>query len=112
MVRPPWGPWIDPLGVQGTKVLDRGSGTHVWMKPLADGSKAVALVNFNDRESTVTVGWRDIGLPPGPATVRDLWTHEDLPVHTDAGTHTNQRLARKVPPHGVALLKIRAASSR
>ena len=98
----------DPLGVQGTKWLDRGSGTQIWVKPLADGSRAVAVLNLNEREANVAVGWADVGLPAGAATIRDLWAHADLPAHTDTGKHTNERLSVKVPAHGVALLKLKA----
>ena len=97
----------DPLGVQGTKWLDRGSGTQIWVKPLADGSRAVAVLNLNEREANVAVGWADVGLPAGAATIRDLWAHADLPAHTDTGKHTNERLSVKVPAHGVAMLKLK-----
>lgn len=98
----------DPLGVQGRKVLDRGYGAQVWAKPLADGSKAVAVLNLTEREADLYVRWADIGLPSGAATVRDLWTHTDLPVHTDTGKSDGERLKVKVPAHGVAMLRVKA----
>lgn len=96
----------DPLGVQGRKVLDRGYGVQIWMKPLADGARAVALLNLTEKETDVPVRWADVGLPPGAASVRNLWTHTDLPAHTDTGTHYNERLTMKVPAHGVVLLRL------
>lgn len=98
----------DPLGVQGRKVLDRGYGAQVWVKPLADGSRAVAVLNLADKEADLYVRWSDIGLPPGPATIRDLWGHRDLPVHTDTGRHFDERLKLTVSAHGVALLRLNA----
>lgn len=96
----------DPLGVQGRVVLERGYGGQVWMKPLADGSKAVAFVNYTDRELAQYVRWSQIGLPAGPARVRDLWAHEDKGVHTDAGKHYDERFEVKVPSHGTVFVRI------
>ncbi len=96
----------DTLGVQGRIVIDRGYGGQVWMKPLADGSKAVAFVNYTDRELAQYVRWSQIGLPPGPARVRDLWAHKDLGIHSDTGKHYSERFEVKVPSHGVVMVRI------
>ena len=47
--------------------------------------------------------WK-IGLDSGPATVRNLWTHEDS-QHLDDGTYAT-RLRRPVPGHGVVMLRV------
>jgi hypothetical protein len=52
------------------------------------------------------VRWAQIGLPPGPAKVRDLWAHQDLGVHTDTGKHYDERFKVKVPSHGVVMVRI------
>ncbi len=96
----------DPLGVQGEVVVERGYGGQVWMKPLADGSKAVAFVNYTRGELAQYVRWAQIGLPPGPARVRDLWAHADIGVHSDTGKHFDERFEVRVPPHGVVLARI------
>jgi alpha-galactosidase len=89
----------DPLGMQGRKVWNSGS-QEVWMKPLADGSRAVILFNRGTEASDITVNWADIGLfPGGQATVRDLWTKTDAGVVSDHySTH--------VGPHDVAMLRV------
>lgn len=97
----------DSLGAQGRKVLDRGYGGQVWVKPLADGSRAVAVLNLADKEADLYLRWSDIGLPPGAASVRDLWAHADLPAHTDTGRHFDERLKVKVPAHGVAMFRLK-----
>ena len=97
----------DPLGVQGRIVIDRGYGGQVWMKPLADGSKAVAFLNLTDRELAQYVRWSQIGIPPGPARVRDLWAHEDRGIHIDTGAKYDERFEVKVPAHGVVMMRIR-----
>ncbi|HOW85824.1 MAG TPA: glycoside hydrolase family 27 protein [Candidatus Aminicenantes bacterium] len=96
----------DPLGVQGRVIIERGYGGQVWMKPLADGSRAVAFVNYSDRELAQYVRWAQIGIPAGPAKVRDLWAREDMGVHSDTGKHYNERFEVKVPSHGVVLVRI------
>jgi len=99
----------DPLGAQGRVVLDRGYGVQVWARPLSDGSVAVALFNQRDDEMTGSASWHEVGLLPGPATVRDLWTGEEL-QHVDDGTIAT-RLSRRVPAHGVVLLRVTPAES-
>ena len=89
----------DPLGMQGRKVRDDGA-REVWMKPLADGSRAVILFNRGSEAATLTAEWEAIGLFPGTrAVVRDLWTKQDAGVF-------DGRYQAKVDPHGVAMLKV------
>jgi alpha-galactosidase len=89
----------DPLGMQGRKVHD-GGAHEVWMKSLADGSRAVILFNRGSEEASIAAPWEDIGLfPGGKALVRDLWKKADL------GSFTG-RFEAKVQPHGVVMLKI------
>jgi alpha-galactosidase len=95
----------DPLGVQGRVMLDRGYGLQVWAKPLADGALAVAILNQQADSTNAYVRWADVGLPPGPAQVRDLWAHQDLGTHEDTGAYV-ERLQTRVPPHGVVMLRI------
>jgi alpha-galactosidase len=89
----------DPLGVQGRKVRDDGP-REVWVKPLADGSKAVILFNRGTEESSLSVEWQDIGLAPRTtAVVRDLLKKAD--VATVSG-----RFEAKVGGHDVAFLRL------
>ena len=53
----------DPLGMQGRKVRDNGP-QEVWMKPLADGSRAVILFNRGTAAGGIAVTWEEIGLAP------------------------------------------------
>jgi alpha-galactosidase len=67
----------DSLGVQGKQVSDAG-GIHVIVKPLKDGSEAVAVFNEGDAARDVSVGAGEIGLKQGSTyRLRDLWTHTD-----------------------------------
>ncbi|MGH9593772.1 MAG: glycoside hydrolase family 27 protein, partial [Bryobacteraceae bacterium] len=66
----------DTGGHQGHRISAEGP-LEVWMKPLADGSKAVGLFNRGESTSPVTVNLAQIGIS-GSAQARDLWAHKDL----------------------------------
>lgn len=66
----------DPLGKQGHQVRD-ADGIHVIVKPLRDGSRAVAVFNEADASHDVAVSGAEIGLKAGRYNVRDLWQHSD-----------------------------------
>ena len=88
----------DHAGVQGYRVAQEGP-LEVWVKPLADGSKAVGLFNRGESKMPVTAYFRDVGVGES-ATLRDLWAHKDLGVFKDAFT-------AEVPTHGVVLVKMK-----
>src|SRR5207302_9430951 len=56
----------DSLGVQGTIVREDVPEHQVWMKPLRDGSKAVALLNRGPTPDSMTISWWRLRLPAGP----------------------------------------------
>jgi alpha-galactosidase len=87
----------DRAGVQGHRVWQQGP-LEIWMKPLADGGKAVGMFNRDEHKMAMTLRFKDIGIP-GPAKLRDLWSHKDL--GTFKGSYT-----ANVPRHGVVLLKV------
>jgi alpha-galactosidase len=90
----------DPLGVEGRRVKKDGD-TEVWSRPLADGGRAVALLNRASAEKSISVSWLDLGYPEHvSAAVRDLWQHKDLAPATGSFSAT-------VPSHGVVLVRIR-----
>jgi Alpha galactosidase A/Alpha galactosidase C-terminal beta sandwich domain len=63
----------DPLGVQGRPIQTEGSG-QVWVKPLADGGRAVGLLNGGAAPQQITTSASELGLPPaGTFQVQDLW---------------------------------------
>lgn len=49
-------------GTPGNIVDDTGTGLQVWARPLADGSRAVALLNRTDSPATITARWEKVGL--------------------------------------------------
>jgi alpha-galactosidase len=94
----------DSLGVQGAVVSERAPELQVWMKPLADGSRAVALLNRSALQTVIGASWWRLRLS-GPARVRDLWAHADL------GTVTGH-VSATVPAHGVVLLRVTPETGR
>jgi alpha-galactosidase len=89
----------DRAGIQGRRVAQEGS-LEVWMRPLANGTKAVGLFNRGERfASPVTVSFRDIEIGE-KASIRDLWAHKELGVFEGSFTAT-------VPSHGVVLVEVR-----
>ena len=89
----------DPLGSEGRRVK-RSEGLEVWAKELANGGRAVALLNRTGSTANITVSWPDIGYPQHiSAKVRDLWAKEDLGAKTGSFTAS-------VPSHGVVMVRV------
>jgi alpha-galactosidase len=90
----------DPLGIQGALLTLTGS-IQVWVKPLADGARAVALFNRGTASAQITTTARGVGLPAASQYhLTDLWANT---ASTTAGTIT-----ATVPAHGVALYRVSA----
>jgi alpha-galactosidase len=90
----------DPLGRQGRRVKKTGE-QEIWSKQLQDGSRAVVLLNRGSAPTKITVSWTDIGYPDSlPASVRNLWTANDLGKQTGA-------YSAEVPSHGAVMLTIK-----
>jgi alpha-galactosidase len=90
----------DALGKQGDLIRQEGP-LELWMKPLQDGSRAVAVFNPGRAEMDFRFSFAEIGLH-SQVDVRDLWLHRDLGVK--AGEYTVL-----VPKHGVVMLRISKA---
>ena len=68
----------DTLGIQGHRVR-KEQDLEVWSKQLADGGRAVVLLNRGSAPAQITARWTDIGYPDTlKAEIRNLWTHQDL----------------------------------
>ena len=89
----------DALGQQGRRVKKDGD-LEIWSKQLADGGRAVALLNRGKAAAKISVAWTDIGYPDTlSASVRDLWAKKDV------GRKTGSYSA-EVPSHGVVMVKV------
>jgi alpha-galactosidase len=94
----------DPLGIEGRRIYDNGVG-QVWVKPLADGSVAVVLLDSGPQAMVMEVTARNLGLGKGSLfTVRDLWAHTST---LNAG-----QIRVPVPAHGAIMLRVRPLTAR
>lgn len=89
----------DPLGIQGVRFAS-GEGHATYVKPLEDGTIAVALFNLSDEERTLGFTAKKLGLY-GEQTVRDLWRQQDV-----GKVSKKERWEVAVPPHGCAFYRL------
>jgi alpha-galactosidase len=76
-------------------------GDHeVWSKQLADGGRAVVLLNRSAASASINVAWTDIGYPDSiAATVHDLWSGKS--ASAQKGSYSTQ-----VPSHGAVMITV------
>ena len=89
----------DALGKQASPA--KNGDLEAWVKPLADGSVAVGVVNMGSAAAQATVKAADLGLAGPVKTARDLWAHQEVKFAAGAYTAT-------VPSHGTLLLRVSA----
>ncbi len=90
----------DPLGLQASRVA--GDETHaIYVKPLEDGSLAVALFNMGDEPRVMGFVPRLLGIV-GEQTFRDLWRQQDI-----GKVNPREKWETEVAPHGTVFLQIR-----
>jgi alpha-galactosidase len=87
----------DPLG-KCAQVIGKETSSFVMVKPLYDGTLAVALFNQGTEPAVVTARWTDLNVS-GKQRVRDLWRQKEL------GSY-EQMYSEQVPPHGVVMVKL------
>ena len=88
----------DSLGVPARRVKQIGT-CDIWIKPLADSSTAVAVINRGSRGADVVLHARDIGLLDTPKLARNLWLGQEI---ADFKAET----PLLVKPHETILLKV------
>lgn len=89
----------DTLGKQARPV--KNGDLETWVKPLADGSVAVGVVNLDKSPAQATVNAADLKLNGNVKTARDLWSHKAVKFANGSYTAT-------VPSHGILMLKVSA----
>ncbi|SIR54176.1 NPCBM/NEW2 domain-containing protein [Micromonospora avicenniae] len=90
----------DPAVVQAVRVGPAGT-TETWVKRLANGDRAVLLLNRGETPKTLTASASAAGLSGDRFTLRNAWTDQ---VTESAGT-----ISAAVPAHGAALFRVAAA---
>jgi alpha-galactosidase len=89
----------DSSGTQGILVSSGPPELQVWARPLADGSRAVVLLNRSAAPARIQANFRRAMVTTDSATVRDLWSHADL------GTFARE-FAVTVPAHDVVMVRM------
>ncbi len=89
----------DVLGIEGRRAVKLGD-TEIWVRPLADGSQAVVLLNRSAERRDIRLDWSTLHLPDYVTMdVRDLWLHQNRSKATGS-------LSAEVAPHAVAFFKL------
>lgn len=88
----------DALGKAGRPVVHTPD-YDVWLRPLADGSWAIALFNRTWEEREIAADFKTLGLPPS-CMVRDVWAQKDLGVFSGS-------FSASVPGHAALLYRLR-----
>jgi alpha-galactosidase len=88
----------DRAGIQGW-LIERRRTVDVWMKPLADGSRAIALLNRGNAPASISVPISKLAIQSvSRYRVRDVWAHTESTVHGVVG--------RSIPPDSAYLLRV------
>jgi alpha-galactosidase len=88
----------DPAGVQGRLLQASGNG-EVWVRPLASGARAVALLNRGSSPLRISTTAAAIGIPPAARyALRNVWSQ--------ANSATRQAISAVVPGDGTVLLRV------
>jgi alpha-galactosidase len=90
----------DSLGAQGYLVSGLGTTAQVWVKPLANGDRAVALLNEDGSSSQqITTSASAVGMPSASQyTLLDVWANQT--------TTTTGTISADVPADGVVLYRV------
>jgi alpha-galactosidase len=92
----------DRLGRQGRVLYHQGS-IQLWVRPLADGSRAVAVLNQATRPGAISFSGHSIGLAGQRFTVREIWQHRTLRTGT---------MRFQVPATSALLLRVTPVSAK
>ena len=84
------------MGYQAKQVI-KDKDIQVWVKELADGTKAFGIFNLGDKSIKYSLNLSGIGIS-GSITLRDLWRQKDLGLFSG-------KYETVIPSHGVVLIK-------
>jgi alpha-galactosidase len=87
----------DSLGKQAIPV--RNGQLETWIKPLADGSVAVGVVNFGPSAADATIDASELHLSGKVRHARDLWAHKNVKFRSG-------KYSANVPSHGILMLRV------
>jgi alpha-galactosidase len=88
----------DPLGRQGWR-LRADPRSEIWIRQLADGGWAAALLNTGDAAADLTIDFPHLGVFSGAFSIRDVWARKDVGLNDKVFT-------AHVASHDVAILRL------
>lgn len=89
----------DADGKPAKRISDTDSTAVVVVRPLHDGSLAIALFNRGDQAQPITVKWSEVDLVGKKLRGRDLWKHSNVEL-------SGEGYSADVAPHAVVMLKV------
>jgi hypothetical protein len=93
---------VDQAGI-AARPVSQATNQQVWYARNADGSYTVALFNLGADQANVTADLADLGIS-GTATVRDLWSHQNLANATGS-------IQSSLASHGSRLFRVTPSST-
>ncbi|XHR92806.1 putative Ig domain-containing protein [Mucilaginibacter sp. UC70_90] len=87
----------DVAGKQAERMINN-KHIQVWVKQLADGSKAIGIFNLSEKYSKYVLDFNNIHVGK-VKIVRDLWQQKDIAKNVTA-------VSCNIPPHGVRFYKL------
>jgi alpha-galactosidase len=94
----------DSLGVQGYLLSGQGTTAQVWVKPLANGDRAVALLNTGSSSQQITTSASAVGMPSANQyTLLDVWANQT--------STTTGNISATVPADAVVLYRVTPANT-
>ena len=88
----------DPLGKEGWRMRAQ-SGHEIWVRELAGGDWAVALLNTGSTATDLSIDFPSMWLFAGKFKIRDIWDKKDAGMN-------DQVFTKHVASHDVALLRL------
>ena len=89
----------DALGVEGHRAVKDGD-YEVWTRPLANGDRAVILLNRSTEAHAISVDWATLQMAAGEkADVKDLWSKA-------VSKSVKGSFAATVPGHGTVMVRV------
>ena len=95
----------DELGKQGFRVF-RKDGLEAWQKPLSGDRVAIAYLNRNSWDGTLSASWEDLELDSDLRySVYDVWEHEEV-------NHKEGMLSASLKPHECQVFLLSLSDSK
>jgi alpha-galactosidase len=94
----------DTLGIQAIRVI-RKDGLDAWKKPLSNDRFAIAFLNRNSDEISVTASWNELELDKdGKYDIYDVWEHKTI-------SYAQGTISAKLKPHECQVFILSPAGS-